>query len=687
MERGTYLSYGPWSIEADLHSASSESFLQSIFFQGNGKYGLRATLPGDTYTQTNHGMYQGGCFEYIQKGITDMVNLPDPLYLTLDIDKKPISKNGCKQTLHMHTGILLRRWLLPQAEITYERLVSFSSTDFVAHRICIKALSTVQIDLTDKMDASVMNLPIHDDQTVENEQSVSLLAHILATVSENRQKLCFETLHKSFSFTWEKQFFSSHALVLSDSTCKASEFLQKGENFFFEAVVSLSGENDALPTFSFLAKDNELHLNTFWKLHDIEIGGPVSAQAAIRYAIYTLKQNAPQTNLSIGARGLTHARYKGCYFWDAEVFLLPYYLYTDEQIAKRLLTYRIETFDAAKDYAASLGHRGARYPWMSALDGSEQCESWDTGKCELHISADIAWAMELYQDACKEEASFAQITLEIARFYASRFSYVSDFDQYEMFFVKGPNEYGGVTKNNTFTTMMALHTIDLSLRNAKKGLFSLDETEQTLFEAIRAKAKIPYSQKLGTYLEDDLFSSLEPFDLSLHKKGDKALYHTISYDRLQRYQVIKQPDVLLLYLLLPHLFTEDEALNAWNVYERLTSHDSTLSWGMHAFAAYRLGIEEDAYSYLEKAMFLDLENLMDNTASEGLHVGAMGAFLQALLFGAAGLVCKDGEITIQPRLPKGWETLRFSITYRGCRYRIECTEKKSAIQKISLTNE
>ena len=36
---------------------------------------------------------------------------------------------------------------------------------------------------------------------------------------------------------------------------------------------------------------------------------------------------------------------------------------------------------------------GARYPWMAALDGSEQCETWDIGCSEVHITADVAYAL------------------------------------------------------------------------------------------------------------------------------------------------------------------------------------------------------------------------------------------------------------------------------------------------------
>ncbi len=327
---------------------------------------------------------------------------------------------------------------------------------------------------------------------------------------------------------------------------------------------------------------------------------------------------------------------------------------------------------------------------MSALDGSEQCETWDTGKCEVHVTADVVWAMDQYVQATGDHAferkNLVEIYHETARFWASRFTYIAQSDRYEMLFVKGPNEYGGVTKNNAYTTGMALHTIKLALVADRRGELALSEEERTEFEAIIEKAVIPYSTEDGTYLEDDLFLLQEPFDLKAHKTSGRALYHTICFDRLQRYKVVKQPDVLLLYLLLPEYFSEEEARNAWALYEPITSHDSTLSWGMHSLIAYKLGLQEAGEYYLRQAMFLDLEELMENTSGEGLHIGAMGALLQAVLYGVMGIRFSGG-LSASPSLPASWKQIESKITYKGERYRVVCDTKGCHLEKISLTKE
>ena len=102
--------------------------------------------------------------------------------------------------------------------------------------------------------------------------------------------------------------------------------------------------------------------------------------------------------VSIGARGLTHTRYKGCCFWDTDMFLMPFYLLTDPESARNLLEFRVRTLPAAREHAKKMNGTGARYPWMVSLDGSEQCESWDIGCSEVHVTADIAYAAGQYLD-------------------------------------------------------------------------------------------------------------------------------------------------------------------------------------------------------------------------------------------------------------------------------------------------
>jgi hypothetical protein len=69
----------------------------------------------------------------------------------------------------------------------------------------------------------------------------------------------------------------------------------------------------------------------WWHSSDIEIGGDPADE-----------------RVSIGARGLTGDDYHGHVFWDTEIYLLPFYIFTWPEAARALLMYRFRTIDGAR---------------------------------------------------------------------------------------------------------------------------------------------------------------------------------------------------------------------------------------------------------------------------------------------------------------------------------------------------
>ena len=120
-------------------------------------------------------------------------------------------------------------------------------------------------------------------------------------------------------------------------------------------------------------------------------------------------------------------------------------------------------------------------------------------------------------------------------------------------------------------------------------------------------------------------------DIAELKPDDSASYHRVCFDRLQRYKIVKQADVLLIMTRLPEEFSAEEKLTAWQDFEPICLHDSTLSFASHALFALQNGIREKGENYLRKALLLDLRDIMGNTGKEGLHLACMGEAWQAAL--------------------------------------------------------
>ena len=143
-----------------------------------------------------------------------------------------------------------------------------------------------------------------------------------------------------------------------------------------------------------------------WEAGEVLVIGDAQAQRALRFATYHLiaAVNPVDEHVSIGARGLTGEAYRGHVFWDTEIYMLPFYIFTDPPAARALLMYRYHTLDAARRKAKAHGCDGALYAWESADTGDEVTPKTAvapdgrlvvirTGEREHHISADVAYAV------------------------------------------------------------------------------------------------------------------------------------------------------------------------------------------------------------------------------------------------------------------------------------------------------
>ena len=93
----------------------------------------------------------------------------------------------------------------------------------------------------------------------------------------------------------------------------------------------------------------------------------------------------------------------------------------------------------------------------------------------------------------------------------------------------------------------------------------------------------------GLYEQFVGYHKLEPIDLSLYAGREAPIDVVIGRERTPRSQVIKQADVVALLALLPGEFPNAAAGANFRYYEPRCAHGSSLSAGIHALVAARLG--------------------------------------------------------------------------------------------------
>ena len=443
--------------------------------------------------------------------------------------------------------------------------------------------------------------------------------------------------------------------------------------------------------FDALLTAQRAHLGRYWDRADVRVDVGASAartQQAVRWNLFQVGQATWRAEGSgIPAKGLTASSYGGHYFWDTEIYLLPFLAYTQPRIARNLLRFRHSMLPRARERARDLGQRGAMFPWRT-INGQEASAFFQAGTAQYHINADIAYAIRRYVNA-RDDPGFlaevgAEILVETARLWEDLGFYADDGD-FHIHGVTGPDEYTTVVDDNAYTNLMARLNLSYAaeavrwleaerpeVHAALVADLGLGPGEIAAWERAAAAMHVPFDERRGIHPQDARFLDREVWDLDATPPEHFPLllhYHPLS---IYRHQVIKQADVVLAMYLVGDEFSAEQKRANFDYYDRLTTGDSSLSAAVQSIVAAEIGEEPAALGYFRRALLMDLADVAGN-ASDGVHIAAAAGVWQALVFGFGGVRDHDGHLTISPRLPVPWRLLEFSLRFRDRQLRVRLT--------------
>jgi trehalose/maltose hydrolase-like predicted phosphorylase len=436
-----------------------------------------------------------------------------------------------------------------------------------------------------------------------------------------------------------------------------------------------------------------------WRDADLVVVGDPEDQEALRFSIFHLISSAHPSKeaVSVGARGLSGMSYFLHVFWDTEIFALPFYIYTHPGTARTLLAYRFRRLAAARDKARQMGHRGALYPWESADKGVETTPPYGfgpggeivpilSGIMEHHISADVAWAVWEYWKATADDVFMAgmgvEMLLETARFWASRA--VSDEEgRRHIRLVVGPDEYHEAVDDNAYTNGLArwnirraleawhwLERVDSGYATELWTRVGLSHAELEAWRAAADGMVDGFDPRTRLYEQFAGFHAMDDVPRERLRPRPMAADMMLGREVTLRSKVVKQADVVMLTHVLSDEIGDDVAAANYDYYEPITVHGSSLSPGMHAAVAARLGRVDDAVADFKMAAAIDLGDRMGN-AARGLHLATMGSLWQAAVMGFAGIQRRDEVLLVDPHLPPAWTSVSVPLHFRGARLRFD----------------
>lgn len=434
--------------------------------------------------------------------------------------------------------------------------------------------------------------------------------------------------------------------------------------------------------------DQRAWLDAYWERSDVYVAGQPHVQQAVRWNLFQLAQaSARAEEQGIPAKGLTGSGYGGHYFWDAEIYVLPYLTYTSPEFARNALRFRYMLLDAARRRAAEMAQSGALFPWRT-INGEEASAYYAAGTAQYHIDADIAYALTQYLQATGDrgflEREGIDILVETARMWIDLgFTREETHGRFHIHGVTGPDEYTTVVNDNLYTNVMARFNLRCAadaieqLREDDEAAYAqlvrrlnLYDDEVSMWQQAADDMAIPYDAVAGVHPQDQHFLEREVWDLEHTPAEHRPLLLHFHPLVIYRFQVLKQADVVLAMFLQGDDFTTEQKRANFAYYDPITTGDSSLSAVAQSIIAAEVGYPELALQYFHAALWVDLADRHGNT-TEGVHVASTGGVWAALVNGFGGFGDRGGEFTLDPRLPEGWEQLTFRLTLSGTRVRVD----------------
>jgi alpha,alpha-trehalose phosphorylase len=448
-------------------------------------------------------------------------------------------------------------------------------------------------------------------------------------------------------------------------------------------------ERSAREGFDSLVTAQRDHLDRFWDRTDVRVTastGSAKLRQAVRWNLFQVAQATWRAEGSgVPAKGLTGAGYDGHYFWDTEIYVLPMLAYTWPRIARNLLRFRHSMLPRARERARDLSHSGAMFPWRT-IDGDEASANFQAGTAQYHINADIAYAVRRYVHVRGDTGFLVEVGAEILAETARMWEDLGFYDTHGVFHihgVTGPDEYTTVVNDNTYTNLMArlnLSYAATAIRRLREerpadhaalaAEIGLAPDEVDRWERAAAAMCVPYDSDQGIHPQDAAFLDREVWDLKGTPPERFPLllhYHPLV---IYRFQVVKQADVVLAMFLLGNEFSDEDKERNFEYYDALTTGDSSLSACVQSIVAAELGREEQALEYFRHALLMDLADIAGNT-SDGVHIASAAGVWLGLVQGFGGVRDFDGRLSFDPRLPRAWECLSFSLRFCDRQLRIE----------------
>ncbi len=739
-----------WTIRETGWDPARANYHETVFTVGNGRLGTRGSLE-ERHTGALPGTFLAGVYDAYDAFVIDLVNAPDWLYTEIYRGPLRLDPESCEVLAHervldLRTGTLTRTTEFldtagGRTRVRTQRFASMANRDRCALRVEVTPLdadATITVETgVDAHRRNLERLPAYADGVrfgyERKWEKWARSTHLRETgrgvTEDGTSHVTTRTIDSGIDIGYALRVLptpepaATRRVLRHEYVGEVLTFdVAAGATIGVDKLVAIATSRDlgaegsvadrAVATVADAAYDTEAAANaaaweTLWDASDCEVVGDDRVTQALRFGIYHLliTANPDDPTVNIGAKSLSGEGYRGHVFWDTEIMMLPFYLFTQPRTARALLGYRHHTLPGAREVSAENGTLGARFPWESADTGREECPThtpdglnrFYTRDEELHVTADVAYAIVRYVEVTGDVdylfGEGAEVLFDTARFWRSRCA--EDGDALVLNTVMGPDEFHSHIDNNAFTNRMASwhleHAAAVYARMAAErpdalaelsARLGLDAAEAAKWAEAADRIPAPRDPDVGVIEQFDGYFQRKDVPITHWDENNMPSYpEGYHHFNCEDTQLLKQPDSVMLVFMLPDEYSMATRRANFEYYEARTLHKSSLSPSIHAIVGLQVGDPSMAEQYFARSAFVDLDDNQGNT-EEGMHIASAGGTWQVAVNGFGGMLATGEGLRFAPALPESWERLRFTVQWRGRAVRVDLGHDESRFELV-----
>jgi trehalose/maltose hydrolase-like predicted phosphorylase len=681
-------------------TANSPGGTYAPTFTGNGMLGVRVPPSGQGYASGTVPAQSelAGFYAWpsgsptVSQNVQQRANIPTWSTLTFSDGGQAFTVPGpgvsnWHQSIDLHTGVVTTtaRWTAPDGhvtDLTYQVLTDRASQYVGLVQLQFTPQWTGQATITDAIDgtADTTASPLLTSQVSKGWNTAADQDWVtVGTVGTNIQATLASQLQTSPNITATN---TETDQTTDQSVGQQLSFpVTDGQTYTITKYVGVESSQDASDTVgaaqaqassaastgwtSLLAANNAAWAS-LWKGW-IEVRGNRTLATDVNASeFYLWSSTRDGVDWSVSPAGLSSNGYDGHIFWDAETWMYPTLLAQHPDLAAGMDAYRDQRLTQAEQHATATGYAGARFPWESALDGTEQIPPPvsvnSEGLYEQHITADIALAQWQYYLVTGDRGWLATqgwpVISGAATFWASRATLGSD-GRYHIDGVTGPDEENPDVNDEVYTNVGAMRT----LQDAVQAAHVLGIAAPASWSQIAAGLVVPVNSNLNIHPEFSGYAG----------------------------QLVKQADVTMLQYPWGYSMPGKLALGDLNYYvPRSDPGGPSMDDAINLIDTAALGTPGcSAYVYTERSyqpFIRDVFHQFSETRTGGAFtfMTGIGGFLQEFLYGYSGMRWDSSNVGLDPSLTSQISGIVLhDVQWRGRVFEVAIGSQRTTVTLVS----